>query len=158
MKLKVLIAALFVAGFASSFALAGGTRAAVDTTTGTTTGTTSNGTTTGTTTTTHTTTGTTTTETTHTTPDKPKCHKVELQGSNGTGSVSFTVDHASKSAKALGGTAVTLAIAGARVHATACVDAAGALTLSHLELSMAKKHDDAQKQDEHEKKKDEHGK
>ena len=145
MKLKVLIAALFVAGFASSFALAGGTRASVDTTTGTT------GTTT--TDTTHTTTTTaTTTGTTSTTPDKPRCHKVELQGSNGTGSVTFTVDHASKKAKALGGTAVTLAIAGARVHATACVDAAGALTLSHLELSVPKaKHED-KKKDEHEKK------
>jgi len=140
MKLKVLIASLFVAGFASSFALAGGTRGAVDTTTGTT------GTTT--TDTTHTTT---TTTTTHTTPDKPKCHKVELQGSNGTGSVTFTVDHTSKSAKALAGTAVTLAIAGAKVRATACVDAAGALALSQLELSIPKKHD-AQKKDEHAKK------
>lgn len=151
MKLKVLIAALFVAGFASSFALAGGTRGAVDTTTGTT-GTTTTGHTEPTTTT-HTTTGATTTETTHTTPDKPRCHKVELQGSNGTGSVSFTVDHASKRAQALGGTAVTLAFTGARVHATACVDAAGVLTLSHLELSVAKKHDDAdKKKDEHPKK------
>ena len=105
MKLKVLIATLFVAGFASSFALAGGTRGAVDTTTGTTTGTTTVNTTTGTTTTVATTTGTTTT-----TPTVPKCQKVELKGSNGTGSVTFTVDKASKKAADLAGKPVTLTV------------------------------------------------
>jgi hypothetical protein len=112
MKLKVLIATLFVAGFASSFALAGGTRGSVETTTGTTTGT--------------------------TTPDKPKCKKIELQGSDGAGSITFTVTKSSKKGATPAGTAVTLAVAGAKVHATACVDAAGAMTFSHLELQAAK--------------------
>jgi hypothetical protein len=116
MKLKILIAALFVAGFASSFALAGGTRGAVDTTTGLS-----------------------TTGATTTTSDKPKCQSVELRGSDGTGSVTFTATKASKRGAAFAGKPVTLAIAaGAKVHATACLDAAGALTLKHLELSAAK--------------------
>ena len=137
MKLKVLIAALFVAGFASSFALAGGTRAAVDTTTGTT-GTTTTGTT-GTTTASGTTTGATTTGTTTTTPAAPKCQKVELKGSNGTGSVTFTVDKSSKKASDLVGKPATLTVpAGAVVQATACRDAAGVLTLRSLELSVKK--------------------
>jgi hypothetical protein len=115
MKLKVLIAALFVAGFASSFALAGGTRGAADTTTGATT------------------TGATTT------PDRPKCQSVELRGSDGAGTLTFTVTKASKKGSALAGKPVTLAIAaGAKVHASACIDAAGALTLRHLELTAAK--------------------
>jgi hypothetical protein len=118
MKLKVLIATLFVAGFASSFALAGGTRGAVDTTTGTT--------------------GNTTTGATDTTPKADKCKKVELKGSNGTGSVTFTVDKASKKSSGLKGTTVTLAISAARVQANACVDAAGVLTLRGLEVSAKK--------------------
>ena len=116
MKLKVLITALFVAGFASSFALAGGTRGAADTTTVAS-----------------------TTGATTTTPDRPKCQSVELRGSDGTGSVTFTATKASKRGGALAGKPVTLAIAaGAKVHATACIDAAGALTLRHLELTAAK--------------------
>lgn len=157
MKLKVLIATLFVAGFASSFALAGGTRGAVDTTTGATGATGATGST-GSTGSTGATGATGTSGATG--AHGPKCHKVELQGSNGTGSISFTVDHASKKAKALG-SAVTLAIAGAKVHATACVDAAGALTLSHLELSVKteKKHEDKSSDDKQkdEKKKDKKG-
>jgi hypothetical protein len=128
MKLKVLIATLFVAGFASSFALAGGTRGAVETTTGTT-GTTTTGAT-----------GTTTT------PKAAKCKKVELKGSNGTGSVTFTVDKASKKSAGLKGTSVTLAISAARVQANACVDAAGVLTLRGLEVS-AKKAESAKKKE-----------
>jgi len=116
MKLKVLIAALFVAGFASSFALAGGTRGAADTTTVAS-----------------------TTGATTTTPDKPKCQSVELRGSDGAGTLTFTVTKASKKGSALAGKPVTLAIAaGAKVHASACIDAAGALTLRHLELTAAK--------------------
>jgi hypothetical protein len=126
MKLKVMIATLFVAGFASSFALAGGTRGAVDTTTGTT--------------------GATTTGAT-TTPKAPKCKKVELKGSNGTGSVTFTVDKASKKSSGLKGTSVTLAISAARVQANACVDAAGVLTLRGLEVS-AKKAETPKKKDD----------
>jgi hypothetical protein len=127
MKLKVLIATLFVAGFASSFALAGGTKGAVDTTTGlTTTGLTTTGST-------STATGTTTT------PSADKCKRVELKGSNGAGTVTFTVDKARKSS-GLAGKAVTLTIpAGSRIHANACIDAAGALTLRNLEVSAAKK-------------------
>ncbi len=109
MKLKVLIATLFVAGFASSFALAGGTKATVDTTTGTTTTGTTSTTTTSTATTGTTTTGTTTTGTT-TTPPTTKCKSVELKGSNGSGTVTFTVDKASKRATDLAGKAVTLTI------------------------------------------------
>jgi hypothetical protein len=128
MKLKVLIATLFVAGFASSFALAGGTRGAVETTTGTT-----GATTTGTT-------GTTTTTT-------AKCKKVELKGSNGTGSVTFTVDKASKKSAGLKGTSVTLAISASRVQANACLDAAGVLTLRGLQVSV-KKAESAKKKEE----------
>ena len=124
MKLKVLIATLFVAGFASSFALAGGTRGAVETTTGTT----------GTTTTGTTDTGTTTT------PKAAKCKKVELKGSDGTGSVTFTVDKASRKSAGLKGTSVTLAISAARVQANACLDAAGVLTLRGLQVSAKKAH------------------
>jgi hypothetical protein len=128
MKLKVLIAPLFVAGFASSFALAGGTRGAVDTTTGTT------GTTTGAT-------------GTSTAPKADKCKKVELKGSNGTGSLTFTVDKASKKSSGLKGTTVTLAISAARVQANACVDAAGVLTLRGLQVSV-KKAESAKKKEE----------
>jgi hypothetical protein len=118
MKLKVLIASLFVAGFASSFALAGGTRAAADTTTGTT----------------DVTTGATTK-----TPPPPKCKKVELKGSDAAGTVTFTVSKASKKAKDFAGKPVTLTIpAGSKVNATACLDAAGALTLRGLVVSAKK--------------------
>ena len=145
MKLKALIATLFVAGFASSFAFAGNTRGAADTTTGTTTHeTTTHETTTQETTTHETTTHETTTGTTSRTPAAPTCQKLELKGSNGTGSVSFTVDKASgKKGGALAGTPVTLTVpAGAVVKATACRDAAGALTLRGLELSV--KHGESQ--------------
>jgi hypothetical protein len=128
MKLKVLIATLFVAGFASSFALAGGTRGAVETTTGTT--------------------GTTTTGAagTTTTPKAAKCKKVELKGSNGTGSLTFTVDKAKKSS-GLAGKTVTLAISASRVQANVCLDAAGVLTLRGLEVS-AKKAESAKRKEE----------
>src|SRR6266550_4655896 len=116
MKLKVLIASLFVAGFASSFALAGGTRGAADTTTGTTTDLTTGATTT-----------------------TPKCRKVELKGSDAAGTVTFTVSKASKKAKDFAGKPVTLTIpAGSKVNVTACLDAAGALTLRGLEVSAKK--------------------
>ena len=119
MKLKVLIASLFIAGFASSFALAGGTRAAADTTTGTTADVTTGAAT--------------------TTPPPPKCRKVELKGSDAAGTVTFTVSKASKKAKDLAGKPVTLTIpAGSKVNATACFDAAGALTLRGLVVSAKK--------------------
>jgi len=124
MKLKALFAALLVAGFAASYAFAGGTRGA-DTTTGATT----------------TSPATTTTEKgkgkgDEKKADKPKCQKVELQGSDGTGSVTFTVKKASKKGEALKGKPATLTLAaGSNVRAEACLDAAGALTLRHLEVS-----------------------
>jgi hypothetical protein len=123
MKLKVLLAALLVAGFAASFALAGGTGGA-DTTTGATTSTSTSTTTTG------------KGKGEEKKADKPKCQKVELQGSDGTGSVTFTVKKASKKGAALKGKPATLTLAtGSNVKATACLDAAGVLTLQHLEVS-----------------------
>jgi hypothetical protein len=64
---------------------------------------------------------------------------VELQGSNGAGSVTFTVTKANKKGSALVGKSVALTIAaGSTVHANACIDAAGALTLKELELKPGK--------------------
>jgi hypothetical protein len=133
MKLKALIAVLFVAGFASSFALASGDGTRVATTTGTTT--------TGTT-------STSTTGTTTTTPSPSKCQKVELKGSNGSGSVTFTVDKTSNKASDLAGKPLTLTIpAGATVQANACRDASGALTLRGLHVLVKS---DQGKGDDHE--------
>ena len=71
--------------------------------------------------------------TTTTTPTA-KCRKVSLGGAATGGSVAFTATRASKAGKTAVGGAVTLAIpAGARVRATACVDANGALTLRNLD-------------------------
>lgn len=110
MRLKALLLALLVAGFATSFAFAGGTRAG-DTTTATT-----------------------------TKAKGPKCQKVELQGTDGSGSVTFTVKKASKKGSALKGKPATLALpAGSKVKATACLDASGNLTLQHLEVEAKAK-------------------
>jgi hypothetical protein len=123
MKLKLMLAVLALAGLASALALAGPTQAG-DGTTGTTT------------------TGTTTTgkhqdgnENEH--HGTSSCQKVELQGSNATGTVAFTVSKANHGGSALVGKLVTLAVpAGSALSATACTDAAGALTLRGLEIKV----------------------
>jgi hypothetical protein len=126
MKLKVLLGMLFVAGVAAALAVAAPTRADS-----------------GTTTTTASTT--TTSEKHHGKKDdgdkehkqgaKPKCRKVELKGSNGSGTIALTVTRANHGGASLVGKQVTLTIpAGATVKANACLDAAGALTLRELHV------------------------
>jgi hypothetical protein len=130
MKLKLMLAVLALAGLASALALAGPTQAGDGThaTTGTTTtGTTTTGTTTG----------------KHHDGDvnehhgRSSCQKVELRGSNASGTVAFTVSKASHGGSALVGKQVTLTVpAGSALSATACTDAAGALTLRGLEVKV----------------------
>jgi len=116
MKLKVLLGLLFVAGVAAALAVAAPTRA--------------DGGTTGTTTTTS---GKLDKE--HTNGDKPKCQKVALKGSNGTGTIALTVSRASHGGSSLVGKQVTLTLpAGAKLSANACLDASGALTLRELHV------------------------
>jgi len=126
MKLKLLLGILFVAGVASALAVAAPTRAD------------SGGSTT-------TTVGTTTTrdhhegkkDDDHEKGDKPKCKKVELKGSNGSGTVALTVSRANHGGSSLVGKQVTLTIpAGATLKANACLDAAGALTLRELHVEL----------------------
>jgi hypothetical protein len=63
------------------------------------------------------------------------CENVELRGTNGSGSVAFTVAKASHKASSLVGKQVTLTVpAGATLHAKACMDASGALTLRVLKV------------------------
>ena len=112
MKLKAILAVVFVAGLAASLAFAGapkpGRPAKHTTTTG---------------------------STTTTTSKKPKCQQVELKGNGATGSVSFTVLKANKRGRSLVGTSVTLTIpAGAKVKAKACSGEGGALTLRELHV------------------------
>src|SRR3954447_11786699 len=119
MKIKALIAALFVAGFTASIGL-GATR--------------DHGSDDGTTTTS-------TVTTTTTTPKAPRCKAVALSGAATAGSVAFKAAHTSKNAAKLAGTAVTLSIpAGARVAAVACIDANGALTLRSLRIVNPQAH------------------
>lgn len=112
MKLKILLAALFVAGLAASIALAApGHR--TDTTTTTTTGT-----------------------TTTTKSKKAKCEQVELKGTATAGSVTFTVEKANKRGRDRVGKAATLTIpAGADVKAKACTTA-GSSTLTLRDLHV----------------------
>jgi hypothetical protein len=108
MKLKVILAVVFVAGLAASLAFAGAPKPGKPGTTG---------------------------STTTTTSKKPKCQQVELKGNGATGSVSFTVLKANKRGRSLVGTSVTLSIpAGAKVKAKAC-SAGGTLTLRDLHIS-----------------------
>ncbi len=146
MKIKLLLAGLFVAGLASALAFAAPTRAGSGTTTGATTTTSS---------------PTTTTSTSETgrhgkrhddghkgrrhegdrpkPMPKPACQNVVLMGSNGSGSVALTVSRASHNGASLVGKQVTLAIpAGARVNALACIDSAGALTLRSVRVQVPK--------------------
>src|SRR2546421_7913107 len=111
MKLKVILAVVFVAGLAASLAFAGAPKPGKPGKPGTT--------------------GSTTT----TTSKKPKCQQVELKGNGATGSVSFTVLKANKRGRSLVGTSVTLSIpAGAKLKAKACSGAGGALTLRDLHV------------------------
>ena len=109
MKLKVLLAVLFVAGLAASLALAAAPKPGKP---GAKTASTSSTTTTG---------------------KKPKCHQVELKGSASGGSFAFSVSKANKSGRSLVGTAVTLSVpAGGKIKAKACSGEGGALTLRNL--------------------------
>ena len=140
MKLKLLLGILFVAGIAAALAVASPSLAVL--------GTTSVGTATTSSTTTITTTGEKKHDDEHGQKGeqgqhgkkaKQSCQKVQLRGSNGSGTVAVTVDRANHGGASLVGKQVTLTIpAGARVQATACLDAAGALTLRGLEIKVAK--------------------
>ncbi len=122
--MKLILAVLALAGLASAFAIAspsqanGGHHGKGWSTTGTSTGTT---------------TGTTTGEHHHGNGSTSSCQRVELRGTNGSGSVALTVTNASNGGSSLVGKQATLTVpAGSTVGATACVDAAGALTLRSL--------------------------
>ena len=111
MKLKAILAVVFVAGLAASLAFAASPTSGKPGKPGTTTG-----------------------STTTTTSKKPKCEQVELKGKDGTGSVSFTVSKANKRGRSLVGTSVTLTVpAGAKIKAKACSDG-GTLTLRDLHV------------------------
>jgi hypothetical protein len=111
MKLKAILAVVFVAGLAASLALAASPKSGKPGKPGTTTG-----------------------STTTTTSKKPKCQQVELKGKDGTGSVSFTVSKANKSGRSLVGTSVTLTVpADAKIKAKAC-STGGTLTLRDLHV------------------------
>ena len=113
MKLRVLLAVLFVAGLAASLAFAAAPKPPKPQKPGAKTAST----------------------TTTTTSKKPKCQQVELKGNDATGSVSFTVLKANKRGRSLVGTSVTLSIpAGAKVKAKAC-SAGGTLSLRDLHVS-----------------------
>ena len=113
MKLRVLLAVLFVAGLAASLALAASPKPPKPQKPGAKTAST----------------------TTTTTSKKPKCQQVELKGNATAGSVTFTVLKANKRGRNLVGTPVTLVVpAGAKVKAKACTDAGGALTLRDLHV------------------------
>ena len=118
MKLKLILALglTALAGLASALVLAGPTQAG-DGTTGTTT------------------TGTTTGKHGDGHRAKSSCQKVELRGSSASGSVAFTVTKANHDGSSLVGKQVTLTVpTGSALSATACVDAAGVLTLRSLQV------------------------
>ena len=108
MKLKALVAVLFVAGLAASLALAASPKPQE-----------------------------TTTATTTTTSKKPKCQQVELKGNVTFGGVSFTVLKANKRGRSLVGTSVTLTVpAGGKIKAKACSGEGGSLTLRDLHVKV----------------------
>jgi hypothetical protein len=112
MKLKVLLAVLFVAGLAASLAFAASPRPQKADTKPT-------------------------SSTTTTTSKKPKCQQVELKGNASSGSVAFTVTKANKRGRSLVGTSVTLTVpAGAKIKAKACSGDGGALTLRDLHVKV----------------------
>ena len=111
MKLKALLAVLFVAGLAASLALAASPKPSQP--------------------------GAKTASTTTTTSKKPKCQQVELKGNATAGSVAFTVLKANKRGRSLVGTSVTLVVpADGKVKAKACSDGGGALTLRDLHVKV----------------------
>jgi hypothetical protein len=111
MKLKAILAVVFVAGLAASLAFAAAPKSGKPGKPGA------------------------TTTSTTTTSKKPKCNQVELKGNGATGSVSFTVLKANKRGRSLVGTSVTLTVpAGAKVKAKACSGDGGALTLRDLHV------------------------
>jgi hypothetical protein len=111
MKLKAILAVVFVAGLAASLAFAAAPNSGKPGKPSATTGSTT------------------------TTSKKPKCQQVELKGNGATGSVSFTVLKANKRGRSLVGTSVTLSIpAGAKVKAKACSGEGGALSLRDLHV------------------------
>ena len=112
MKIKAILAVVFVAGLAASLAFAAAPSSGKPGKPGA------------------------STSSTTTTSKKPKCQQVELKGNGATGSVSFTVLKANKRGRSLVGTSVTLNIAaGAKVKAKACSGEGGALTLRDLHVS-----------------------
>ncbi len=122
MKLKLTLALVALAGLASSLALVGTTQASdgknASTTTGTSTGKKGDG--------------------EHGHHGNSSCQRVELRGTNGSGSVAFTVTKANDNGSSLVGKQVTLTVpAGSVVGAMACVDTAGALTLHGLVVMPA---------------------
>jgi hypothetical protein len=111
MKIKALVAVLFVAGLAASFALASPQKKGPSTSTST---------------------------SATTTTAKQKCRQVELKGDATGGSAAFTVKKANKRGKSLVGSAVTLVIpAGAKIKAKACsTEGSSALTLRDLHVRV----------------------
>ena len=127
MKLKLFLALVALAGLASALALASPTQA----------GDGKHGSTTATGTSTGTTTGTTTGKKKDDDGDRhhgnSSCQRVELRGTNASGSVALMVTRANSKGSSLVGKQVTLTVpAGSTVGATACVDSAGVLTLRSL--------------------------
>ncbi len=118
MKHKTILTALFLAGLAASFVV-GSSAGIFDGTTST-----------------HATTTAKTGDANEGDKSKPGCQHVELKGSNGSGSVSFTVTRANHRAQDLVGKPVTLTLStGSTVSANACRDAAGKLTVRNLKVS-----------------------
>jgi hypothetical protein len=110
MKIKALVAVLFVAGLAASFALASPQKRSPTTSTST---------------------------SSTTTGKKAKCQQVELKGDATGGSAAFTVKKANKRGRSLVGTAVSLVIpAGAKVKAKVCTAEGGAMTLRDLHVRV----------------------
>ena len=112
MKIKALLAVLFVAGLAASLAFAAspkppkGAKAQASTTT-------------------------------TTTSKRSKCQQVELKGNATGGSLTFAVTKANKRGRNLVGSAATLVVpAGATVKAKACSDSSGGLTLRDLHVKV----------------------
>jgi hypothetical protein len=111
MKIKALVAVLFVAGLAASFALASPQKRGPSTSTST--------------------------SSTSTTGKKAKCQQVELKGDATGGSAAFTVKKANKRGRNLVGTGVSLVIpAGAKVKAKVCTAEGGAMTLRDLHVRV----------------------
>jgi hypothetical protein len=111
MKIKALLAVLFVTGLAASLAFAASPKPPKGANTQA------------------------STTTTTTTSKKSKCQQVELKGNATAGSVTFTVTKANKRGRSLVGTPATLVVpAGAKIKAKACSDSSGGLILRDLHV------------------------